>query len=336
MGFVDSKKTGNYLGYPIISLEDLDRDTTAIVITISNVFAVSDVYKDVCKAGFKNIYLYNNAKERNYYLGESFLVEECIEIREWNKPILATAEMHIVDWCNLNCKACSHFAPLCEKEFPNTQRRIEDVKRTAQLFPNILRFRILGGEPLLSPDIITYISEIRRILPNSLLHLATNGLLIPSIPQEVLECMKKNDVIVYITNYQPTSKMLDRIVERLVDNGIFYEIDPADKPVTTFYKSLDLSEKSNYQRKCWTPGCIEICDGKIARCPSLIFIKHFNNKFGTSLPDEGILDLYEYNDGNELLEEMRKNIPLCNYCVSEEVEWQQCKKEIRIDDFAKR
>ena len=69
-------------------------------------------------------------------------------------PQIYYIETDIIDACNLNCAGCSHFAPLakCRNEV-SLEDYTKDVRRIGVLFPFIFIFRILGGEPLLHPQL---------------------------------------------------------------------------------------------------------------------------------------------------------------------------------------
>ena len=84
----------------------------------------------------------------------------------------------------------------------------------------------------------------------------------------------------------------------------------------------------------YSDGCITISDGKIARCPTLMYISKFNVYFGQDLPTEGIYSIEEYTDGATLLEDMKKEVPLCRHCIKCDMDWSVCDKEIKIEDFA--
>lgn len=131
---------------PIISIENVDRESAAVVITIESPFVVSEIYAQLRKQGIKNIYWYLNQNYRKS--GEDdFLEAECVCADTWGDCVLPQAEMHIADHCNLNCKGCTHFSPIFEKELPDFKTRMKDVAWLKSKFSNVLYFSILGGEP---------------------------------------------------------------------------------------------------------------------------------------------------------------------------------------------
>lgn len=111
-------------------------------------------------------------------------------------------------------------------------------------------------------------------------------------------------------------------------------IRPFDSKMV-FNKPLSLSDNSRYERKCISNGCVNIWNGMISRCPTLMYINRFNQVFGTELPDDGIYDLRELN-GEQILEIIEKTVPLCRYCVSNDIEWGSCGSLPELKDFAER
>lgn len=69
-------------------------------------------------------------------------------------------EFHIADHCNLNCKACEHYSGLVkEPHFPNLKKFTRDFERLHEFIDDIGKIRILGGEPLLNPEVNECISN---------------------------------------------------------------------------------------------------------------------------------------------------------------------------------
>ena len=93
------------------------------------------------------------------------LKEEC---QYWSKEVedIATLTMnkmrgpfisfeyHLADHCNLNCKGCDHFSPIAETKLTEFTQFKKDINRMSELFEKKAKsIHILGGEPLLNPEI---------------------------------------------------------------------------------------------------------------------------------------------------------------------------------------
>lgn len=71
---------------------------------------------------------------------------------------------------------------------------------------------------------------------------------------------------------------------------VSYIIRPYDSK-QKFNIPLSLSDKSKYPPKCISNGCVNVWNGKIARCPTLMYVEKFNEVFHTDLPTEGIMQM---------------------------------------------
>lgn len=332
-GYIDQNKDGNYQGYPIYKLEDV---TDQMILESKIVIAIADfnVVREVClmlkEKKYTHIYWFGS--ERSVFQYQDFFEEQCIDCRCWSGSLLQQVEMHIIDACNLNCRGCTHYSPIFSAELPDLQKRLMDVKKLKEKFSHIVKFYILGGEPLLNPELKRYIEEIRDILPNTEMYIVTNGLLIPQMKENILECIKRNHIIVTISEYEPTHKILDKILDRLNEINIIYEIRSIAQKAT-FNLPFSLSEKSIYPNTCISDGCVTIWNGKIARCPQLMYLPYFNQYFATHLPEIGIIDLKEDCRGEELLKRLDEKVPLCRYCIQKEIRWSICGKNAKLEDF---
>ena len=94
-------------------------------------------------------------------------------------PSLSYFEVPVTDSCNLNCKGCLFASNLTQKtggqhvSFGQLER---DARRMSEIFYDIPWIRILGGEPLMHPDIIKIFRCYRKYFPDSEVDLCTNGL----------------------------------------------------------------------------------------------------------------------------------------------------------------
>ena len=90
-------------------------------------------------------------------------------------------EIQIVDHCILKCDNCNHLANIAspwfmsKEEFEFTLQKIKE-----ELLPHGLkRVMILGGEPLLHPQILEFCMLARKIFPSGIdIDLLTNGILL--------------------------------------------------------------------------------------------------------------------------------------------------------------
>lgn len=331
VGFIDKNKSGQYLGYPIYKLEDIEGFDGKIIIALFSFNIAKSACQDIKKRGFKDIFWFQYKKGLFKY--DNFFVEQCNDCRLWKDDLMLQVEMHIIDSCNLNCRGCSHFSPIFPDALPDLSSRLLDVKHLNEKISHIVRFYILGGEPFLNPEINSYIYGIRKILPETQLYIVTNGLLIERLDEEILQCIKENRVWVSISEYPPTHKRIDYIRKVLDRHRIFYEIRDASER-QNFNLPFSLSENSKYPRTCISNGCVSIWNGKIARCPQLMYTPYFNSYFKTGLPEEGVMELEHCLSGVDLLQALNQEVPLCKHCIQKKINWSVCGKNAKLEDFS--
>ena len=72
-------------------------------------------------------------------------------------------EVHLTEHCNLNCKSCFHFSSRAEEEYLDVTEYEKDCKRLSELFGGVASdILLMGGEPLLHPDIEKFIEITRK------------------------------------------------------------------------------------------------------------------------------------------------------------------------------
>ncbi len=221
-------------------------------------------------------------------------------------------EYHVNDHCNLNCKSCSHFCPLVTEpvfvDFDQTER---DLYRLKELVCQIKKIRIMGGEPLLNSELPRYINVTRRVFPYSDIRLVTNGLLIKTLGNDVWNAIKNNNVRIDISIYPPMLKTMDMCISEI--NKHECRVGGLHQ-VSRFEKIMHSPEpyKMDNTNSCI---CNNIRDGYIASCPMVFCGKYYNDYFGEQVPFEsGKINLYEIENGKELLERLNTPFDLCNYC----------------------
>ena len=326
LGIYDEKKTGELMGVPISKYREGKRDVP-VVISLGDLKLAMDIEKNLRDAGYQDIYWY---RENPY---NDTLSGQLEPLGTWGEAVLHQAEMHISDACNLNCRGCTHFAPLFHSIDADMESRLEDVRTLSRKVSHIIEFDILGGEPFLNPDVGIYAEEIRKILPKTHINIVTNGLLLPRISKDVFDSLRRNEIVISISEYQPTHEIMDELTDRLEAFGVKYNVRPmAEKNI--FNKPIELHPSGKYPLKCISNGCTTIYKGKICRCPTLMYAFKFNETFGAHLPTEGILNLDDAPEGEALLEKMKAPVPLCAHCVENLIPWGRCGGAPMVEDFA--
>lgn len=94
-----------------------------------------------------------------------------------SKLVLPFAEIMTTQVCNLRCVGCSNYSDLQHQGYLTWAQARTQIEPWLDRI-DIPDFGIIGGEPLVNPDIRTWLIGIRELLPNAQIRFTTNGLLL--------------------------------------------------------------------------------------------------------------------------------------------------------------
>lgn len=105
-------------------------------------------------------------------------------------------EVNVAEHCNLSCRACSHLSPVNPKSFVDPDTVARDLTALARSY-HAKFVRLLGGEPLLHPDLAAVIEAVRRSGVCDSIMVVTNGLLLPRLDDDVWSRLDAVEVSLY-------------------------------------------------------------------------------------------------------------------------------------------
>jgi GTP 3',8-cyclase len=231
-------------------------------------------------------------------------------------------EVNAVDHCNIACMDCNHASPAAARRMADPEVVFRDFSIMATFYGSAVA-KIIGGEPLLHPDLPALIKAVRESGISNHIILVTNGTLLPGMSDAIWEAIDELELSVYpetelllLPHMPGIQQLAERHRVKLV--RFFYEdfratfstTGPRDKALTRrIYKAC---EKANL----W--GCQSIREGYFFKCPQCIYIP-------------GIIDqavVYDYredgvriDDTPECRERLKRYLasrePLraCRYCL---------------------
>lgn len=258
----------------------------------------------------------------------------------------------MTDHCNLNCYSCNHFSPLAKKTFLDIEEFKKDFKRMSELTAgHVDIISLMGGEPLLHPQINEFIQSARNYFPNSNIQVVTNAILLNNMDNNFWEVCSKNKIWLSCTEY-PIKINWDEIREKakkfnvtiyfLSNNGAneIQTYTPCNKDnKTSWYYPLDIEGKQNIEENFLNckeaNSCIHLRHGKLYTCCVAPNICHFNEHFNKNIPlneNDGI-DIHKAKNLREVLDFLAKPINFCKYCNVKkrklDLPWQRSQKSIK-------
>ena len=231
--------------------------------------------------------------------------------------IIPYVETHVVDHCNLNCKGCSHFCPITEKNFISYKKFKKDLKQLSKKF-KIEKFFLMGGEPLLHPEINKFIDISREYLKDTEICLLTNATLLTKKDDTFWYTLKKNNVKLGITKYPINLKNFENLLNYIHQKGV--EIGALHNG-SNFAFRLSTNADSKDFPLCPTKHCVNLRHKKLYICPIGCYIDNFNKYFKTNYPQEKGIDIYR-NSPQKILKYLQGPSPTCNICLAKEQDWE--------------
>lgn len=242
------------------------------------------------------------------------------------RPEDTIIEVNLADHCNLNCQMCDHFSQIAKAKFIDIVEFERDISRLAELTERHLGFLyLLGGEPLLNPQIASLCKVARAHLPDTSIQIFTNGLLLlDESMQEFYAACREYDISIEVTHY-PIRLNYDAIKEkaRLENVKLNFFIYASDKEV----KGEKLSVKSPLNSadadevwavvECYQMNkCAVLRNGRLYMCPLSAYIHHFNGYFGKNfkIDSSDSLDIHQAEGFTVLSEFLSRPVPFCRYC----------------------
>lgn len=254
-----------------------------------------------------------------------------------NRKCLRYLEVHLTDHCNLNCANCCHFAPIAKPYFMPIEHFNNDLARLSSLSNgNIKRISLMGGEPLLHPQIIDFMDISRLYFPHSEIEIHSNGIILTKMPEEFWRSCATNAVTIVIS-YYPVGIDYTHIYELAISNGVRFktDIDTSKKLFRNF--RMDLSGKQNYRRSWFlcthANSSVNLYEGRLYTCDIAAHSKHLSDYFNLSLAysENDYIDIYKEDSMKSILKKLNKPHPFCRYCrpnQSRIEEWHLSKRDL--------
>ena len=121
---------------------------------------------------------------------------ECKRGPDIPKIVRKAAEYNLTEHCNLRCAGCSHSSELLPKKFAAVKEFQRDLAVLSQVL-HLNELKLLGGEPLLHPDLLEFLRCARASGLAEEITLITNGLLLHRCDPATFELIDRLQVSLY-------------------------------------------------------------------------------------------------------------------------------------------
>lgn len=269
-------------------------------------------------------------------LRKNVIIVENAIIRSMPKAEL-TFEFSLAEHCDLNCAGCSHFSPLAEPEFADYEESTRDFARLGALFHGYARqIRLMGGEPLLHPELIKFLKMARENFPDGDISIVTNGVRLLNQPEEFWQACKENRITIRPTKY-PIPLDYEGMEKRADEYGVRYHYYNNSAVVKTLHHDkLDLmglqKGTKSFLHCPQSNSCVYLRHGRLYTCPIVPSVRHFNKYFEVNLKEvpEDSIDIYQAGSAQEILAFLARPIPFCRYCMPDKTRtglpWRQTER----------
>ena len=258
------------------------------------------------------------------------------------KPTLPFLETMITQVCNLSCVGCTNYSDLYHKGYVTWSEGKKQLEEWLEIV-NIPDFGIMGGEPLINPQVNKWLVGVRELMPNTQIRFTTNGLLMHKHKDIIKLVHELGNVVFKITVHTPENISLKHTIDSIFNDFEWVEVTEfgikrwktsnnlrlqINYP-TTFTKTFngDYTNMSPFNSDphkafsaCIQQTCPLLYKGKIYKCSTAGLLKdtlalnNINNNIWNQFIDNGISTSSDIDNINKFIENFGKPNRLCKQC----------------------
>lgn len=248
-----------------------------------------------------------------------------------NKKIfLPMMEVQIVDNCNLKCNKCSHFSHLIKDEIMVDVNDFEkDLVQFCRYF-NVRHIKLLGGEPLLHPEINKIIEITRKYLPKSIISITSNGLLLKKMSPDFWDTLRANNIFLELSKYPVLGNSFSELLDLIDDNDVHLLRVALSKKFSDTYNPEGNSNPDNAFNLCRPVKLFVLFQHKLYPCIGAY--RYYRNKIkNENAPLPPSIDIYNTSFAGikKWAEEIKHPYDACKYCddIGKRIPWEQYKED---------
>ena len=230
-------------------------------------------------------------------------------------------EYSVAYHCNLQCTQCSHLSPFVDASFPSLNSFREDLFCLSEIM-HAKVIRLLGGEPLLNPDIDQFIAIAKKSNIADSVMVTTNGLLLHRMSSSFWEHVDYVLVSLYPNiSLKESYRVLKQRAKEHNTRLWFQIIDNFHKTITTFPHKYNWVTSLIYKtcRDVHLFHCHMVHEGMLYKCPVPPFLPYYLSRF--NIPYNPYPDGFAIHDHINPYDGLRKYLSdmrpkeSCRYCL---------------------
>jgi MoaA/NifB/PqqE/SkfB family radical SAM enzyme len=230
-------------------------------------------------------------------------------------------EFVVTDYCNLNCKSCTHYSAMAPAEYEPFSQLEHDMASIAKAknFHLLHDVYLIGGETLLYPQLNEAMRLAKKYFPENQMQVFTNGIKLPKMDEDFWQTCRETDAMIALTRY-PIKFDYDAAEQLCRDKGVKMRVFGDRGKENEFFRfGLDRSKSQNKwvsHFKCYNFGCVSVVDSKIFPCSISGCISHINKAFGCEFKWEkgDYIEIEKLRDLKEIKRMRLRPVPFCAYC----------------------
>ena len=177
--------------------------------------------------------------------------------------------------CTLSCKCCNESVPYVSKimkKFVKKDTVLKDIEKVAASCEFLGIVELVGGEPLLHPELDKILQGIMQIENVGIIHIFTSGTVVPN--EEIIKLLENPRIVIYVSNYGDTipEKLQNNILETkqlLKSKGVLHKEGNCTSWMD--FSTYDYIKESNEELKnrfknCYLGDCHRLYEGYLYRC----------------------------------------------------------------------
>ncbi len=227
-------------------------------------------------------------------------------------------EVHIVDHCNLRCWGCCSLSPISKKDFYDPDRMGRQLKMVSKaVAPG--RLKLVGGEPLLHPEIIKCLEIAREANVAPSLSVTSNGFLLPRMEDAYWRLIDHMTISLY-----PDPPLPEPVIESIKEKAREHEVELNWKKQDEFVgmdrddlTASDAETEAIYET-CWLRRrCHLIANDRFYTCTRPSHVHSVSGLDDSPYLEDGIQLSDEPDLGEKILEYLigKKPLETCRMCL---------------------